>query len=39
MITLLLMTMIFIACVEKERKEGPYEVISPPPGVNPWLAQ
>lgn len=36
MITMLLMTLIFIACVESERKHGPMHVPENPEGFDPW---
>lgn len=36
MITIILMTLIFIACVEAERKHGPSVVPATPEGFDPW---
>ncbi|AEZ66392.1 hypothetical protein phiTE_226 [Pectobacterium phage phiTE] len=36
MITFILMTLIFIACVEAERKNGPMVVPDHPEGFDPW---
>lgn len=36
MLTIILMTMIFIACVDAERKQGPMVVPENPEGFDPW---
>lgn len=36
MITLLLMTLIFIACVNAEREHGPTYTPAAPEGFDPW---
>lgn len=36
MITLILMTLIFIACVEAERKNGLMVIPNQPEGFDPW---
>ncbi len=36
MTVLILMTLIFIACVEAERKHGPMVIPAHPEGFDPW---